>query len=104
MAPTATDTDLEALLGLDIDSAFDDLYNVVVLDDDVTSFQTVIVALVVLFEFEPEAAWEKANEVHTTGRAVATVCPKDEAERGVRGLHGFKIQAKIEPAGKSADV
>lgn len=101
MAPTALDTDLDTLLGLDIDSAFDDLYNVVVLDDDVTTYEMVILALVVLFELEPEIAFDKAVEVDTTGRSVVTILPKDEADAGVAKLIALKIRAKAEPVKKS---
>ena len=45
-------------------------YNVVLLDDDVHSFEYVIRMLKTLFGHPPERGYRMAMEVHTTGRAV----------------------------------
>ncbi len=75
--------------------AFEDLWAVVVWNDDVTTFQTVIEAFVEIFGHTVERADELAWRIHRTGKAVAAVRPKDEAETAVQALHGRKIQATL---------
>lgn len=89
--------DLPVLFDEDIDAffAFEDLWAVVVWNDDVTTFQTVIRAFVEIFGHTPERADELAWRIHRTGKAVAAVRPKDEAEAAVQALHQRKIQATL---------
>lgn len=97
MAATATpDTDVSADTAAEIDAIFGDKYKVIVHNDDVTTFATVITALVQLFDHTVEEAEELAHQVDSTGRAVVAVLSKDEAAAGVTGLHSFKIQASME--------
>jgi ATP-dependent Clp protease adapter protein ClpS len=86
---------LEDLLG----SAFDDLWAVVVLNDDVTSFVTVITALVEVFHHTPDAAEALAWTVHRTGRAQVAVGDETFAQDGAIELHRRGIQATIERLG-----
>ena len=81
-----------------VSEALEDLWAVVVLNDDVTTFETVITALVLLFQHSPEAAEALAWEVHRAGRAIVHVASEEEASRGVLGLHGYRIQATMLPA------
>lgn len=101
MTATATPDTIEQIdIGHMIDAIFDeaDLYKVIVWNDDVTTFEQVITALVTLFDHTPEKAEELAWTVHRTGKAIAAVLEKDAAERGVQGLHAKKIQASLEKA------
>jgi ATP-dependent Clp protease adaptor protein ClpS len=91
---TLTRNDLESELA----AIFDDLWAVVVHDDDVTTFDTVIAALMDLFNHDLPEAERLAWVVHTSGKAVVAVLKKDAAEAGVKGLHGYRIQASMTEA------
>lgn len=80
----------------EINAMFADMYQVVVHDDDVTTFATVITALVQLFDHDVEEAESLAMQVHRNGAATAAVLEKAEAEAGVKGLQSFKITASME--------
>jgi ATP-dependent Clp protease adaptor protein ClpS len=92
--------DAEELDDADIDAffAFEDLWAVIVWNDDVTTFQTVIEAFVDIFNHTVERADQLAWTIHRTGKAVAAVRPKDEAEAAVHALHLRKIQATLSRA------
>jgi ATP-dependent Clp protease adaptor protein ClpS len=81
----------------DVDAFYDeeDLWAIIVWNDDVTTFQTVIQALVEIFHHSVERADQLAWTIHRTGRAVAAVRPKEEAEAAVRDLHRRKISASL---------
>jgi ATP-dependent Clp protease adaptor protein ClpS len=81
----------------DIDAFFEteDLWAVIVWNDDVTTFQTVIQAFVEIFGHSVERADQLAWTIHRTGKAVAAVRPKDEAEAAVHALHQRLIQATM---------
>lgn len=80
-----------------VSSALADLWAVIVLNDDVTTFQTVIDALMQLFGHDESAADALAWRVHREGRAVVHVATEEEATQGVQGLHGYGIQATMLP-------
>lgn len=80
-----------------VQEALADLWAVVVINDDVTTFQTVITALVELFDHDADYAEALAWRVHREGSAVVHVAEQEEAERGVRGLHQYGIQATMLP-------
>ena len=84
----------------DIDAFFalEDLWAVIVWNDDVTTFQTVIQAFVEIFGHTVERADQLAWKIHRTGKAVAAIRPKDEAEAAVRDLHRRKISASLDRA------
>jgi ATP-dependent Clp protease adaptor protein ClpS len=94
---TVTETYVDSALADEISSAFDHLWAVVVHNDDVTTFETVITALVRLFGHSRDAAENLAWKVHQEGRAVVAVLEEAAAEAGVRSLHGYRIQASREP-------
>jgi ATP-dependent Clp protease adaptor protein ClpS len=81
----------------DVDAFFDteDLWAIIVWNDDVTTFQTVIQAFVEIFNHSVERADQLAWTIHRTGKAVAAIRPKDEAEAAVRALHRRKISASL---------
>jgi len=93
----STAVDLPVLADEDIDGffAYEDLWAVIVWNDDVTTFQTVIQAFVEILGHTVERADELAWRIHRTGKAVAAVRPKDEAEAAVHALHLRKIQATL---------
>jgi ATP-dependent Clp protease adaptor protein ClpS len=81
----------------DVDAFFDteDLWAIIVWNDDVTTFQTVIQAFVEIFHHSYERADQLAWTIHRTGKAVAAIRPKEEAEAAVRDLHRRKISASL---------
>ena len=92
LEPTTTDVadeDINAFF------AFEDLWAVIVWNDDVTTFQTVIRAFVEIFGHTVERADQLAWKIHRTGKAVAAVRPKDEAEAAVQALHRRGISATL---------
>lgn len=91
-APTIGDVDIERL----IDEQ--DPYKVILWNDDVNTFQSVIEALVEIFSHSEQTAARIAWDAHENGRAVAAVRPRLEAERSVQALHARKLQATLEPA------
>ena len=89
--PVVADEDIDAFF------EFEDLWAVIVWNDDVTTFQTVIQAFVEIFGHTVERADKLARRIHRTGKAVAAVRPKDEAEAAVHALHLRKISAQPQP-------
>lgn len=100
MAPVATETETEVSADTiaAIDAVFEKMYEVVVHDDDVTTFDTVITALVTIFGKTPEAALELAQKVDSEGEAVAAILSEKEAEDGVAQLRKRRIRASKRPA------
>jgi ATP-dependent Clp protease adaptor protein ClpS len=88
-APTVGDAEIDAFFDEE------DLWAIIVWNDDVTTFQTVIRAFVEIFHHSVERADQLAWTIHRTGRAVAAVRPKEEAEAAVRDLHRRKISASL---------
>ena len=89
-----TTLDHPVIENVDVDAFFEteDLWAVIVWNDDVTTFQTVIQAFVEIFHHSvDQLAWT----IHRTGKAVAAVRPKEEAEAAVRDLHRRKISATL---------
>jgi ATP-dependent Clp protease adaptor protein ClpS len=89
--------DQPVLHDVDVDAFFEneDLWAVIVWNDDVTTFQTVIQAFVEIFNHSVERADQLAWTIHRTGKAVAAIRPKEEAEAAVRDLHRRKISATL---------
>jgi ATP-dependent Clp protease adaptor protein ClpS len=89
--------DPQVIEDVDVDSFFEteDLWAVIVWNDDVTTFQTVILAFVEIFHHTVERADQLAWTIHRTGKAVAAIRPKDEAETAVHDLHRRKISATL---------
>lgn len=91
------DTDVKASTETvaEINAMFADMYEVIVHNDDVTTFDTVITALVQLFDHTIEGAEDLAFQVDRQGKATAAILDKDKAEAGVKGLQSFKITASM---------
>src|SRR6202021_3295582 len=81
-------TDDRVIEDADVDAFFDteDLWAIIVWNDDVTTFQTVIQAFVEIFHHSYERADQLAWTIHRTGKAVAAIRPKEEAEAAGRAL------------------
>jgi ATP-dependent Clp protease adaptor protein ClpS len=75
-----------------------DLWAVIVWNDDVNTFDHVIKALVEILQHPKARAERLAYQVHTTGKAVVGIRPKDEAESAVQRLHARGIQASLDRA------
>jgi ATP-dependent Clp protease adaptor protein ClpS len=84
-------------------------YNVILLDDDVHSFEYVIRMLKTLFGHPPERGYRMALEVHTIGRVVVATTNLEHAEFKRDQIHAFgpdpliprckgSMSALIEPA------
>ena len=84
-------------------------YNVILLDDDVHSFEYVIHMLKTLFGHPPERGYRMAVEVHTTGRVIVATTNLEQAELKREQIHAFgrdpliprckgSMSAIIEPA------
>lgn len=95
-AAPATVEDTDALAQT-INELLGDQWAVIVINDDVTTFATVIGALMRLFGHSHDEAETLAWRVHREGRAVVAVLPETEARAGVDALHRDHIQATCEP-------
>ena len=79
------------------------LYNVVYLNDNVTTFDFVIASLIEIFNFSIEDATVIAKLVHASGSSVVAVMPYEIAEQKVTEVHFFArenqmpLTAKLEP-------
>jgi len=84
----------------DVDEMFDDddLWAVIVWNDDVNTFEHVIRALVEILQHTTSQAERLAMLVHTSGKAVVGIRPKPEATAAVQALHRRKIQASMDQA------
>ena len=91
--------DAEVISDEDVGRLIDDedLWAVVVWNDDVNTFAHVIKALVEILNHSLARAEVLTNRIHNTGKAVVALRPKDEAERIVQRFHARGIQATIEP-------
>jgi ATP-dependent Clp protease adaptor protein ClpS len=86
------------------------LYHVVLLNDDLHTYDYVIEMLQKLFCHSASAAFQHALEVDTTGRTIVITCGLAEAEFGRDQIHAYgpdpriessksSMRALIEPAG-----
>ena len=90
--PTIADEDAESLL------RHEDLWAVLVWNDDVNTFAHVTKALIEILRHSTPRAEQLTLRVHNTGRAVVAVRPRDEAVTVVHRFHERRIQATVEPA------
>jgi ATP-dependent Clp protease adaptor protein ClpS len=88
------------------------LFHVVLLNDDDHTYDYVIEMLAAIFCVSPEAAFQHAVEVDTTGRTIVMTCEREQAEYGRDQIHGYgadprmprskgSMSAVVEPAGQS---
>jgi len=85
---------------LDLDAPKD--YQIIYLNDDVTTFEFVADSLVKIFDYEEQPAQEKATQINDTGSSVVAVLPFEIAEqKGVEVLVaarnlGFPLEVRLE--------
>lgn len=91
-ASTTVDTVYDELL-----DAYAGLWEATVHNDDVTTFDTVIKALVDVFGHTSEAAEALAWIVHRQGQAQVAIGDKDYVVKGVRELLRRGVQASGSP-------
>lgn len=89
------------------------LFHVVLLDDNEHTYDYVIEMLQKLFFLPLDAAFQRAVEVDTTGRAVVITCERPEAEFARDQIHAYgadprmpkskgSMSAVLVPAGNTA--
>jgi ATP-dependent Clp protease adaptor protein ClpS len=74
----------------------EDLWAILVWNDDVNTFAHVIKALVEILNHPLARAEQLTDRIHTAGKAVVALRPKEEAAAVVRRFHGRQIQATME--------
>ena len=78
-------------------------YNVIYINDEVTTMEFVIETLVVIFNYTHMEADEKMIQIHQDGSAVVATMPYEMAEqKGVEVIqlarnNGFPLVVKVEP-------
>lgn len=78
-------------------------YNVIYINDEVTTQEFVIETLVIIFKYDRMAADEMTMKIHTDGSAVVATMPFEMAEqKGVEVTmlarnNGFPLTVKLEP-------
>ena len=65
------------------------LYKVLLLNDDYTPMEFVVVVLMKFFRMDEEKAWQFMYAVHTTGSAVVGIFPRDIAETKSEQVNAF---------------
>ena len=78
-------------------------YNVIYINDEVTTMDFVIETLVIIFNYDHMTAEEMTRKIHQDGSAVVATLPYEMAEqKGVEVTllarnHGFPLVVKLEP-------
>ena len=81
----------------------DKLYRVIIINDDKTTFEFVILSLIAVFEIEPLRAEAIAWETHTIGEAYVATLPYEEAKEKVVRVKmtarekGYPLDFVLEP-------
>ena len=80
------------------------LYNVIYMNDDVTTMEFVVETLKTIFHHSEETAHEITMKIHDEGSSVVSTLPYEIAEqKGVEATllarsNGFPLNVKLEPA------
>lgn len=72
------------------------VWQVVVYDDPVNLMSYVTLVFQKIFGWSKQHAEKQMLEVHTKGRSIVWVGPREEAELYVEKLHGFLLTALLE--------
>jgi len=99
-----TDTQIKEKVKTKMDLARPSLFNVIYMNDEVTSMEFVVVSLMEIFNHSEEVANELCLKVHTDGSAVVATLPYEIAEqKGVEATvlarnNGFPLMIRLETA------
>ena len=99
----STDTQEQKKVIVNYDLKEPPLYQVIYLNDDVTTVDFVVFTLTDIFEYNEMGATEKAREIHEQESAVVAEYPYEIAEqKGTEVVlmarkNGFPLQLKLEP-------
>ena len=74
------------------------MFKVILHNDDVNSFDHVIVSLMEIFKFDTEKAVTVTLEAHKTGTSLVKIEPYEHAELHRDQLQSASLTATIEPA------
>ena len=77
------------------DIVHDNLYNVVLLNDDFHSYDYVIEMLGKLFFLSVSDAFRKAEEVDKTGRVIVIACELPQAQFAQDQIHAYGADARM---------
>ncbi|MBC8078218.1 MAG: ATP-dependent Clp protease adaptor ClpS [Chloroflexales bacterium] len=102
-----TDTDISTTTDFVVmgDDELERQYRVIIVNDDVTPMDFVVMVLLVIFELTPERAEEVMLEAHTKGRAYVVTLPLHEAQDRVYTAQSHAREAEyplsfyLEPEG-----
>lgn len=78
------------------------MYNVILINDDYTTFDFVVYVLVSVFKRSAEDAWDITNKIHHEGRGIAGTYIKDIAEtksalaEELATQNDFPLETKVE--------
>jgi len=75
----------------------ENLWAVIVWNDDVNTFAHVIKALIEILNHTRARAESLTDRIHNDGKAVVALRPKEEAASIVQRFHARTIQATMEP-------
>jgi len=70
------------------------MYKVIILNDDYTPMEFVVVVLMRFFRMDEEKAWQLMYAVHITGSAVVGIYPRDIAETKSEQVNAYAQQHK----------
>jgi ATP-dependent Clp protease adaptor protein ClpS len=79
------------------------MYNVIYINDDVTTMEFVIESLLMIFDMQHDVAVDITDSIHSDGSAVVAILPYEMAEqKGVEVTQlaraaGFPLVIKLEP-------
>ena len=102
MAETKTKTDIVPRIEPRVDLKEPIDFNVIYVNDNVTTMEFVVESLKIVFHYAEESAEALCSRIHEEGSAVVATLPYEIAEqKGVEATvlarnHGFPLQIKIE--------
>src|ERR1700732_2309042 len=89
------DTSTKKATGTSEQDQLTPLFHVVLLNDDDHTYAYVIEMLATIFCVSPEAAFQHAVEVDTTGRTIVMTCEKEQAEFGRDQIHAYGADPRM---------
>lgn len=115
MQSTVVTPSVRPSAGQETGEEHDDLFHVVLLDDDEHTYDYVIEMLQKLFFLSLDAAFQHAVEVDTTGRTIVITCERPQAEFARDQIQSYgadprmpkskgSMSAVLIPAGKTATI